>query len=670
MKLFRTRIQNYRSIVDSGVVELEERVTVLIGKNEQGKTNFQRGLATLSSATPYRAMDLPRHLRAQLENLPPDQIPVVDAWFKLEANDQEKLSKVLPEGAQVLRVTRFYDEHYSYSITAADGEVPLEPRPADVTAFIREIKSQAETLRGKLRAHGERLAEFKPSIEPAGIHLDSLLSSKFDDQSRVENLVKTFSTAIKAVPGQDPAIQEDIAQTVASMNQSVASIQQAMTRDFYAPIRAALPKFVLHHTITDKIPDFVEVGSFVADPKATSPGMANLCAVAGLSMQKIQQLADTTDAPERETFEDHYRGTISGGINEFWTQEHYTVHFRLEPSRLSVSISDGTYSQRIQPSDRSDGFQWYLSFYAAILSDVSDEGLIVLLLDNPGLELHADGQRDIKRFLEEKLPQSVQVAYVTHSPAMIDTFRLEQVRQIELRGNSEGTKVGPLAVKDGNDFDLLEPVRSAIGASLAYSLMAGELNVLVEGAADKPILDAAFRLLADESASRKPVVNGSISENTGLLPKFYQRARLPFVAFIDADSGGRDLLAQLKSWGILPAKIADLAEAFPDITGRDFELEDVLSVDFYHRAVTAAYPEQPVSKPDAAATKKRTKHYETQFRETHNVGFSKRRAAENVYRLWRDGNGDTETAKNLKKIVEFIWAKLKAQVELPKAPEA
>jgi hypothetical protein len=362
--------------------------------------------------------------------------------------------------------------------------------------------------------------------------------------------VKTFSTAIKAVPGQDPAIQEDIAQAVASMNESVASIQEAMTRDFYAPIRAALPKFVLHHTITDKIPDFVEIGSFVADPKATSPGMANLCAVAGLSMQKIQQLADTTDAPERQTFEDHYRGNISGGINEFWTQEHYTVHFRLEPSRLSVSISDGTYSQRIQPSDRSDGFQWYLSFYAAILSDVSDEGLIVLLLDNPGLELHADGQRDIKRFLEEKLPQSVQVAYVTHSPAMIDPFRLEQVRQIELRGNSEGTKVGPLAVKDGNDFDLLEPVRSAIGASLAYSLMAGELNVLVEGAADKPILDAAFSLLVDESAGRKPVVNGSISENTGLLPKFYQRAKLPFVAFIDADSGGRDLVAQLTSWGI------------------------------------------------------------------------------------------------------------------------
>jgi predicted ATP-dependent endonuclease of OLD family len=48
----------------------------------------------------------------------------------------------------------------------------------------------------------------------------------------------------------------------------------------------------------------------------------------------------------------------------------------------------------------------------------------VLLLDNPGLELHLDGQRDIKRFLEEKVSLDSQVVYVTHSPAMVDSFNL------------------------------------------------------------------------------------------------------------------------------------------------------------------------------------------------------------------------------------------------------
>ena len=44
MRFCKVRVQNYRSIVDSGNVEIEDGVTVVIGKNEQGKTNFLRAL--------------------------------------------------------------------------------------------------------------------------------------------------------------------------------------------------------------------------------------------------------------------------------------------------------------------------------------------------------------------------------------------------------------------------------------------------------------------------------------------------------------------------------------------------------------------------------------------------------------------------------------------------
>jgi predicted ATP-dependent endonuclease of OLD family len=40
MKLAQVRIQNFPSIVDSGEVPIDEHVTVIVGKNEQGKTNF------------------------------------------------------------------------------------------------------------------------------------------------------------------------------------------------------------------------------------------------------------------------------------------------------------------------------------------------------------------------------------------------------------------------------------------------------------------------------------------------------------------------------------------------------------------------------------------------------------------------------------------------------
>jgi len=128
---------------------------------------------------------------------------------------------------------------------------------------------------------------------------------------------------------------------------------------------------------------------------------------------------------------------------------------------------------------------------------------------------------------------------------------------------------------------------------LASSLIANEFNVLVEGAADKPILEGAFRRLRETDCSRI-LVNGSVAENVGLLPRFYQRGRLPFVVYLDADSGARTLKTALLGWGVPEAQIVDLRPLFADFADRDFELEDITTIDFYHAAVLAAYPDQPV----------------------------------------------------------------------------
>lgn len=664
MRLQRVRVQNYRSIVDSGIVEIEDRVTVLVGKNEQGKTTFLRALKSLNPDESYSAKDLPNHMRAALENTPAAEIPMIDAWFVVDVSDKAAFQGIIPDLPKVagIRVSKSYDDEYAFASVLDDAsEVPLEPRPPDLTAFIADIKQQAESLRGKIKAHAERLPAFAPSVEQAVSHIDALVAANFSDSERISNVIKTFGAALKGLPGQDAAIQEDLAHAIAGIGKANIGMQQALSHDFYAPIRTALPRFVFHSTTMDKVPDFVGIAEFVADAEGTSRGMANLCAVAGLSTQKIRDLAATTDAADRETFEDHYRSTISGGINEFWTQERYTVHFRIEATRLSVSVSDGSYTQRIPPSDRSDGFQWYLSFYSALLSEVSATDPMVLLLDNPGLELHANGQRDIKRFLGEKLPGPAQVIYVTHSAAMIDAFNLDEVRQVELLGDLRGTKVAKLAIKEGAEFDLLEPVRSAVGASLASSLILQELNVLVEGAADKPILDGAFASLRPTDVKRL-LVNGSIAESNGLLPRFYQRGGLPLVVLVDADSGGRALKSSLLSWGIREEQIVELRTLFDSFGTADFELEDVISVDFYHSAVGAAYPEQQVDPPTAEYRGKRSKYYDKKFRDEHGIGFNKRRVGEAVRRLLVEGKADGPTLDSLRKVTDAIWAALQRQI--------
>jgi len=511
MRLVRAQVRNYRAVVDSGAVDIEDRVTVLVGKNEQGKTTFLKGLASWNAGVTYGPADLPNHLRAELEQRKKGDIPIVTLWLEPESTDTIELIRLFKsvDDIRQFQVTKYYDGSRRFSAIDQRGATErLKFAPPDFRSQVERLRAFATALNDKLAAHAERHGDFKSHLPQAQTQVQQFLQAKFDDPGQIENVIRTFATGLTAVPGQDAAIQADVGATTKEMENAYSEIRKLVQNDPQQAFEKLFPLFIFHSTSVDKIPNEVNVGDFVKNPDGASRGMANLCRVAGLNVQKIEELANTTDNATREAFEDHFKGNVSGGINEYWTQEVYQIHFKFEKEKMFVSISDSTYSPRIPPQDRSDGFQWYLSFYAALLSEVSKARPVIFVLDNPGLELHADGQRDIKRVLEEKLPANAQVIYVTHSPAMIDPFRLEQVRCVELKADRAGTKVSKLAFKEGGDLDLLEPVRSAVGASIATSLIMNDFNVLVEGPADMPILEGAFGRIHKERA-KKILINGS-----------------------------------------------------------------------------------------------------------------------------------------------------------------
>jgi predicted ATP-dependent endonuclease of OLD family len=672
MRLTKAHVQNYRPIVDSGAVDIEDGVTVVIGKNEQGKTNFLRGIRSFNSDQQFTPSDLPNHLRPALEDRPAAEIPIITLTFSMDSSDRKKLSGVVNGlvSAVAVKCTKYYDNHYQFWIINSDGtEAPLEFTPPDISAPAGQIKQTVADLKVKLQAHGQRVTAFAANQDKIEQMVSAITSADFRDPAQITNIIKTFTTSLKTLTATDQPVLDDITAATTALEAAGASIQAAYQHDNMRLLKQALPTFILHSTKSDQIPNEVNVADFVANPDATSKGMSNLCLAAGLSVQKIRELAATTDVAERETYEDHYKGMISGGLNEFWTQAEYDVHFRIDKERLSVSISDGKYTQRIPPSDRSEGFQWYLSFYATLLNDVGVTNEKVLLLDNPGLELHLDGQRDIKRFLEERVALTSQVVYVTYSPAMIEAFNLRQVRTVELHGNQNGTKVSNFTVTDAENVDLLEPVRAAIGMSLVTSLVMNEWNILVEGAADKPIVEGIFYQHYRELQS-KILVNGSLAESKdAFLARFYDRTGLPYVVLLDADNGGRDLFRELRRIGIPEEKIIQLNRVFPDRLN-DFAMEDILSADSYHSAVVAAYPANPIGQPAAVPGKKRATLYDEAFRASHNIGFNKKRVAEAAKKLLAANAEDVETRDNLGTLGGVLIEALKRQIPAAPMPPA
>jgi len=91
------------------------------------------------------------------------------------------------------------------------------------------------------------------------------------------------------------------------------------------------------------------------------------------------------------------------------------------------------------------------------------------LLDEPGLSLHAAAQADLLRFIDNELAPNYQVIYTTHSPFMIDSLKLNEVRTVYDNSNKETGSVISDAL-DEKDSDTLFPLQAALGYSLAQNL--------------------------------------------------------------------------------------------------------------------------------------------------------------------------------------------------------
>ena len=103
--LFRSKIQNFRSIQDSSWIEIS-KLTCLVGKNEAGKTNFLTPLWKFNPAIKDSASELnPKndYPRVKYANFKGNKDllnePFVSILFKLEL-DYKSFNEIINEGVE------------------------------------------------------------------------------------------------------------------------------------------------------------------------------------------------------------------------------------------------------------------------------------------------------------------------------------------------------------------------------------------------------------------------------------------------------------------------------------------------------------------------------------------------------------------------------------------
>jgi predicted ATP-dependent endonuclease of OLD family len=180
--------------------------------------------------------------------------------------------------------------------------------------------------------------------------------------------------------------------------------------------------------------------------------------------QKIENLNCTLT----RNFHDFWQQSI-GSNNKIHIQfelEHYNASYGAKAGKpyLEFWIKDD--GERLYPKQRSRGVRWFLSFYMELKASANNKNKqLILLVDEPGVSLHARAQEDVLKVFDD-IKDKIQVIYTTHSPHLVEINKLHRVLAVQrddLDSMRSNTRIlDPLRLSSASP-DTLTPLQSILG---------------------------------------------------------------------------------------------------------------------------------------------------------------------------------------------------------------
>lgn len=289
--------------------------------------------------------------------------------------------------------------------------------------------------------------------------------------------------------------EEDDTENVESENQIDELISEA--EDW---ILQQMPTFIFLDDYPT-IKGHINIDQFVQRKKQNSTTsddvyFQKLTKVAGLNPEELQSLLAQSHE-KRQQLANRAGAVVTKKIHELWKDRTLKIRFNLDAGHFDTLISDpsNVYDVEVNLDERSRGFKWFFSFYITFAADtkggIADNS--ILLLDEPGLFLHAVAQRDLLNHFKNDFKN--QIIYTTHSPFMVPTEDLSQVRTVNI---SQETGTGVTNDPKG-DSKTLFPLQTALGYEISQTLFIGEYNLVVEGITDYWYLSSISDYLKEQN---------------------------------------------------------------------------------------------------------------------------------------------------------------------------
>jgi predicted ATPase len=572
IKLKSVEINKYKCIESTQEFEVDPSITVLVGMNESGKTSVLEALAKTNyfqkdPKFKFNAThDYPRKQKKSMDKSGDDPI-AAQCTYALSDKLIGKINNIIGEGI-------FSSKEISIT-TKYSGNNTVGGVNVDLGAFWNHAIS-------KMPIENKELASSLPKARSK----DDITSALAEVEEN-EDLSEFF---------------ERIVQLFENKYEWSNPVEEYIYRTLIKP---QLPKF-LYYDEYYSLPSRISIEEMMSD-SLESDELKTAKALFELADINIDELVRSDDFEDFKAELEATEANISEELFEYWsTNKNLDIQFdidkvektdqhsntRIVEHILDIRVRNNRTRMSLPLKNRSKGFNWFFSFlvwFKKIQEDSASS--YIILLDEPGLNLHASAQADLLRFIEN-LSENYQILYTTHSPFMVEPSGLHRVRTI--LDTPKGSVISD-SIQE-KDPDTLFPLQAALGYDIAQNLFISSKNLLVEGVSDLIYLEVMSGVMQEaglvplnESITVVPV--GGL-EKVSTFVSLLRGSKLKIACLLDSniDPSSKSKLDHLIAHKIIQKKSIRFYDEFVDDL-ESADVEDLFEKEEYLKYFNGAFNE-------------------------------------------------------------------------------
>ena len=580
MKLTKVHITEFQSILDSTEFDVGD-VTCLVGKNEAGKTALLRALYRLNPIVSAAG-----------------NFDVTDDYPRRAVSDyREDVETERREHAQVVQATYALEPEDIAAVEAVFGPACLKDKKP-TTTFSKGY-SNKPTFRGPVVDTAATLKFLVEAADPPTALVAQLLEET-TAEAMVEILASTEETASL--------------QKLKSILNKISAAGNISSTVFKQILHERIPKFLYFDDYFQmKGQDNVDALKQRLADDALEDADHPLLGLLELARLDLDQLIDPKRTEALLANLEAAENQLTKKVLKYWSQNrHLRMKFDIrqaqpqDPVGMTTGmniwgrVNDTNHMVTTALGTRSRGFVWFFSFLA-YYSQLRRKGEnLILLLDEPGLSLHAKAQGDLLHYFEEELMPHHQVIYSTHSPFMVDPTRFGRVRIVQdlsiepdsedLPEEQQGTRVITEILEA--TADSLFPLQGALGYEIYQSLFIGPNNLVVEGVSDLLYIQTISALLqakGEPGLSSEWTITpvGGSDKVATFVAMIGAQKHLNVAVLIDYQKKDQQSIENLYKKKLLQKKQVLTYADF--VSGNEADIEDMFNAGFYLKLVNGEF---------------------------------------------------------------------------------